>query len=242
MAKLLAQKGYHLYLADIDAAGLDQVAEELRQSFKVNVVSAQCDLSLPGAAEALYQDVQMKDLQVEVLCSNAGFFFFGQIANADPERAMKMIGLHVLTTSLLAVYFGKEMRSKGRGYIMMTSSISAYQDFPGIGFYGASKSYIKSFGLSLRHELRYYGVNVTVLCPGATATNLYDPKVIDVEKGKRWGIMMDASKVAKAGIEGMFKGKAIIMPGLMTKVMTYTSALLPGWLIFWVRVKWRKLL
>jgi short-subunit dehydrogenase len=242
MAKLLAGKGYHLYLADINALGLDSASQEIKSTHRVDVLCAHMDLSLPDAAEKLYDDVRQRSLEVEVLISNAGFFFFGEITSADPERAANMIGLHVHTTSMLAIYFGREMKAKGRGYIMMTSSISAYQDFPGIGFYGASKSYIKSFGLSLRHELRYYGVNVSVLCPGATLTNLYDPKVIDVEKGKRWGIMMDADKVAKAGVEGMFKGKSVIMPGLLTKIMTYTSALLPGWLIFWVRVKWRRLL
>jgi short-subunit dehydrogenase len=121
----------------------------------------------------------------------------------------------------------------------MTSSVSAYKDFPGIGFYAASKTYIKSFSQSLRHEMRYYGVNVTTLCPGATATNLYDPNVINVEKGKRWGIMMDARKVAAAGLNGMFHNRSVVIPGFMTKVLTAISVLLPAIVIYWARVRWR---
>lgn len=122
----------------------------------------------------------------------------------------------------------------------MTSSISVYKEFPGIGFYAASKSYIKYFCRALRHEMRYYGVHVTTLCPGATATNLYDPNIIDVEKGKRWGIMMEAKKVANIGIKGMFNNKAIVIPGFVTKAMTLFSILTPNWIIYWARVRWRR--
>ncbi len=241
ITKILAAKGYSLYLVDIDEAGLHKICEVILRTYKVNVYSLCVDLSLPDAADYIIMDYREKNLDIDVLISNAGFFFFNEIAETDPEKAARMIGLHVHTASMLAIHFAKEMKRKRRGYIMMTSSISAYQDFPGIGFYAASKTYIKSFCMSLRHEMRYYGVHVTALCPGPTATNLYDPNVIDVEKGKRWGIMMDAHKVAQAGIDGLFKNKAIVIPGLMTKVMTFLAFLMPGGIIYWARVRWRKL-
>src|SRR5690554_3275751 len=111
------------------------------------------------------------------------------------------------------------MRQRKRGFILNNSSIAAYKAFPGIGYYGASRSYIKSFTRSLRTELKFYGVHVTCLCPGATATNLYDPNVIDVELGKKIGIMMSAEKVAKLGVKGLFKNKAVVVPGFVTKLM-----------------------
>ena len=242
MSRILAARGYDLYLVDIQADGLARVREEIMARHDVQVVTLCLDLSRLEAAEIVFEDVSRRGVDVDVLVSNAGFFFFSEIAESDRDLAAKMIGLHVHTPSMLAIRFAKAMKQKGRGHILITSSISAYQSFPGIGFYGAGKSYIRSFGLSLRHELRYYGVKVSVLCPGATATNLYDPNVIDVERGKRWGIMMDAATVAAAGIEGMFRNKAVIMPGLLTRVMTYTSAWLPGWVIYRARVRWRRLL
>ena len=62
-----------------------------------------------------------------------------------------------------------------------------------------------------------------------------------IKSGKKWGIMLSAEKVAKAGIRGMFKNKAVVIPGFTTKLMTLFSVLTPSWLIYWARVKWRRL-
>jgi short-subunit dehydrogenase len=240
MARLLAQKGYNLYLADVQQQGLEQVKKELEQQFGIQIITHCIDLSLPQAAEEIWLVCEEKKLDVDVLINNAGFFFFSEVAQANIGKASAMIGLHVHTPAMLAIYFARQMKEKKRGHILMVSSISAYKDFPGIGFYAASKSYIKSFCRSMRYEMRYYGVKVTTLCPGATATNLYDPNIINVEKGKRWGIMMDAKKVAEAGINGMFKNKAVVIPGLVTKLMTWFSIITPNWIIYWARVKWKR--
>ena len=242
MSHILAAKGYNLYLVDIHQHALEAVHAEMLSRYPVEVISVCQDLSQPLAAMELFVDVMQRQLEVDILVSNAGFFFFGEVPDADPAKVSAMIGLHVHTPSLMAIFFSRYMKDRKKGHILINSSISAYQDFPGISFYGASKSYLKSFGLSLRHEMKYYDVNVTILCPGATATNLYDLNVIDVEKGKRWGIMMDARDVAQAGIDGMFKKKAVVIPGWMTRIMTYSSAILPRWVIYWARVKWRNVL
>lgn len=132
-----------------------------------------------------------------------------------------------MTSSLLCTLFGNEMRKRSKGFIH-TFSISAFKDFPGIGYYGATKSYIKSFTRSLRTELKFYGVHVTCLCPGATATNLYDPNVIDVERGKKLGIYsMSAEKVATLGVKGLFNDKAVVIPGFMTRLMLFLAVLTP---------------
>lgn len=241
MAKILASKGYDLYLVDIQEKALENLKQEIEKTYRVKVIIHSIDLSVNTAALDIYNDCKEKNVEVEVLINNAGLFFFSEIAESDPEKAGRMMKLHMYTPSMLTIFFAKEMKQKCRGFILMTSSISAYKDFPGIGFYAASKSYIKSFCRSLRHEMRYYGVHVTALCPGATATNLYDPNVIDIEKGKRWGIMMEAKKVALAGIHGLFNNKAIVIPGFVTKLMTVFSILTPVWVIYWARVKWRRL-
>ena len=163
------------------------------------------------------------------------FSFSEQIADADMERAQAIIHLHIMTSSLLCTLFGNEMRKRRKGFILNNSSISAFKDFPGIGYYGATKSYIKSFTRSLRTELKFYGVHVTCLCPGATATNLYDPNVIDVERGKKLGIMMSAEKVATLGVQGLFNDKAVVIPGFMTRLMLFLAVLTPQWVIYEIR-------
>lgn len=240
MAKLLAEKGYNLFLADIQLEALEKLRNEIIQHYPVAIHLYVSDLSELDAPQKIFNECMKKNIDIEILINNAGFFFFSEVAQADINKASKMILLHIHTSSLLAILFSQKMKEKKKGYILMTSSISVYKAFPGISFYAASKSFIKYFCRSLRYEMKYYGVHVTTLCPGATATNLYDPNVIDVEKGKRYGIMMEANQVAKAGITGLFKNKSVVIPGFITKIMTMLSIITPKWVIYWARVKWKK--
>lgn len=235
IAKLLAARGYALVLVSNQQEQLSQLKQELSSQHKVRVETLYINLARNEAASEVFNFCQQRNLEVEVLVNNAGFFFFGQITDADITKAQAKIHLHVITFSLLCTLFGHEMRKRRKGFILNNSSISAYKDFPGIGYYSATKSYIKSFTRSLRTELKLYGVHVTCLCPGATATNLYNPNVIDVELGKKLGIMMSAEKVAKLGVQGLFNNHAVVIPGLITKLMLFLALLTPQWLIYEIR-------
>jgi short-subunit dehydrogenase len=158
-------------------------------------------------------------------------FFFGEAADAAPERANRMLQLHVVTPSLLCTLFGRDMRTRGRGHILIVSSISAWRDFPGISYYGSSKKYLRGFARALRSELGVYGVNVTCLAPGATATALYDPAVVNVDRARRLGVMMDADRVAAAGVRAMLAGRAECTPGLLNRVMAVLAAATPQFVV-----------
>ncbi len=235
IAKLLAERGYSLVLVSNEEERLNQLKQILSDQYEVRVETLHINLARSEAASEVFNFCQQSKLEVEVLVNNAGFFFFGQVTDADIEMAQAKIHLHVMTSSLLCTLFGNEMRKLRKGFILNNSSISAYKDFPGIGYYGATKAYIKSFTRSLRTELRYYDVHVTCLCPGATATNLYDPNVIDVELAKKIGIMMSAEEVAKLGVSGLFNNKAVVVPGLVTKAMLFLALLTPYWVIYEIR-------
>jgi short-subunit dehydrogenase len=235
IAKLLAKRGYSLILVSNQEEQLNQLKQELATQYAVRVETIFIDLARQEAAQKVFDFCQNNQLIVEVLVNNAGFFFFGQVIDADILKAQTKIQLHVMTSSLLCSLFGKEMRKRKKGYILNNSSISAFKDFPGIGYYGATKSYIKSFTRSLRTELRLYGIHVTCLCPGATATNLYDPNVINVELGKKVGVMMSPEKVARLGVNGLFRNKSIVIPGIMTKLMLFFAVLTPHWVIYQIR-------
>lgn len=242
IARLLAMRGYALLLVSNQESRLAELKAELQEQYKGQVETLYINLAKNDAAREIYDFCTSNNFEIEVLVNNAGFFFFSEVANADVAKAEAMIKVHVLTSSLLCTYFGSEMKQRRKGYILNISSISAYKDFPGIAHYASTKAYIKSFTQSLRYELNYYGVHVTCLSPGATATNLYDPNVIDVELGKKVGIMMNAAEVARKGVNGLFNNKAVVIPGIVTKLMLFFSILTPNFIIYFIRkrTKWLK--
>ena len=241
MAHFVAQRGYNLLLVSNDEEGLIK-AKNILSAYPIETTIYSMDLAQESAANELYHYTKENDFEVEVLINNAGIFFFGEVAETDVQKAQILINLHVATVTQLCIFFAKEMKTRKKGYILNTSSISAYKDFPGIAFYGASKSFIKSFTRSLRTEMRYYGVYVTCLSPGATATNLYDDKGINVELGKKLGIMMSAKSVAKSGVRALFNNRANVVPGVVTKIMLGFSIITPHWVIYQIRKhsKWLK--
>lgn len=235
MARLLAARGYTLVLVSNRELELARVAAELREAHAIPVHMIAQDLATADAADALVADLDARGLEVDILVNNAGFFFFGQAADADLERARAMLQLHVTTPSLLCTHLGARMRARRRGHILIVSSISAVRPFPGISYYGSSKTYLRSFARALRSELAVYGVHVTCLAPGATATGLYDPSVVPVEKARKLGVMMDAEAVAAAGLSAMFRGRAECMPGAVTRVMAAAAAIVPQAVIDFLR-------
>lgn len=231
LARQLAALGYSLVLVSNRDDALAQVAEALAKEHGVTTLALPMDLARPDAAQTLFDAVQARGVTVDILCVNAGFFFFGEVADTEPARANAMLQLHVVTASLLCVLFGRALRERRRGHVLITSSISAWRAFPGIAFYGASKTYLRSFASSLRSELKVWGVNVTCLAPGATLTNLYDPTVVPVGLAKRVGVMMDAEDVARSGLRAMFRRRAEVVPGLLSAVLAFFSTLTPQWVV-----------
>jgi short-subunit dehydrogenase len=231
IAQRLGLRGHDLVVVSQRPVELERAAAAIRAAHGVTVHPIVLDLARPEAAAELHEAVRSRGLEVDILVNNAGFFFFGEAVDASPERANAMLQLHVVTPSLLCTRFGHDMRARGRGHILIVSSISAWRDFPGISYYGSSKKYLRGFARALRSELAVYGVNVTCLAPGATATALYDPNVVPVERAKRLGVMMDAGAVAEAGLRAMFAGKAEHIPGVVTRAMTLGAVLTPQWAV-----------
>jgi short-subunit dehydrogenase len=231
IAGRLAARGHPLVLVSERPDVLAAVAAELRARHGVAVHAVAVDLARPEAAAELYAAVTDLGLAVDILVNNAGFFFFGETVDADPARAAAMLQLHVVTPSLLCTRFGRDMRARGRGHILIVASISAWRDFPGINYYGSSKKYLRGFARALRCELAVHGVNVTCLAPGATATALYGATAVPVERARRLGVMMDADVVAEAGLAAMFAREAECVPGLLTRAMTLGAVLMPQWAI-----------
>lgn len=231
MAVRLGSLGYTMILVSPRPVEIEAAAADIHHRFAVPVHTLVLDLARPEAAAEVYGRCADLNLPVDILINNAGFFFFGEVADADPARANAMLQLHVVTPSLLCTLFGRDMRTRQRGNILIVSSISAWRDFPGIAYYGSSKKYLRGFARSLRSELGVYGVSVTCLAPGATATGLYDPSVVPVERAKKFGVMKDAAAVADAGLRAMFAGRAECVPGVFSRVMAESSAWTPQWVI-----------
>jgi short-subunit dehydrogenase len=231
LARGLAARGHPLVITSNRCGQIEAVAERITAEYGVAAQAITMDLARPEAAALLHEEIRRRGLQIEILVSNAGMFFFGEVAETDPSKADAMLQLHVVTPSLLALYFGHDMRERRSGHILFVSSASSFGDFPGIAFYGSSKKYLRGFAGASREELRPWGVNVTCLAPGAVATDLYDRGTRAVQVAARFRLLRDPEAVAGAALRGMFRRRGLVLPGPGAKLMAVGSALAPSWLV-----------
>ena len=230
-AKQLAAKGYDLLLVSNQQEELIKVAEELSQTFNVNVMSHFQDLATETAAEELFSFCQAENLQIDILINNAGMFFFEELTTDNADKALTMMRLHIFTPTRLCLLFGEEMKKRGSGYILNMSSMAAKLPCPGITVYSATKAYLKSFGKSLYFEMRPYGIGVTTVCPAAIATPLYKLKPSLLKLGVKIGLIGTPQWLVRRALRGMFHKRRVVKPGLMNRYLPPLIAILPKKLV-----------
>ena len=196
-----------------------------------NYLYVPCDITSKAAVDAMTGRVMEKFGRIDVLVNNAGMYRFGETLDIDSGFTTKMLALHVLTPTRLCLLFGQDMRRQRHGYILNMSSVTAWLAYPGINVYGATKRYLKNFSRGLHTELRDYGVYVTAVCPGAVDTDLYNLNEKLRRRLVRSGIMLPPGKLARKAVRALFRGKAVLVPGLLNRLALPFIGLIPHSLI-----------
>ena len=227
-ARQLAAKGYNIIIVSNRDEENRRVAAQIAERYGVEALPLYADLSQPDSAQKIYDWCRENNLEIEILINNAGMLLFSTLVHTDPTRINTLINLHCTTPTHLCRLFGEDMKVRGRGHVLIMSSITAWTPYPTISHYGASKVYLRNFAQSLWYELRDYGVSVTAVFPSAVDTPLYN---LD-EKPRRWllrfGVMMSAENLARKALRAMFRGQRRCIPGLLTKLTYAVCAILPA--------------
>ena len=128
------------------------------------------DLSLAGAADQLYTELEHAQITVDILINNAGFGGYSAFVDRDWQNESAMIAVNITALTHLTKLFAKDMVARKSGRILNMASTAAFLPGPFMAVYYASKAYVLSFSEALANELQGTGVTVTALCPGPTAT------------------------------------------------------------------------
>jgi short-subunit dehydrogenase len=224
LAKVFAANKFNLILIARNEARLKQVADELRAKHGIETKILVKDLSLATAPQEIF-DI-LRDTPIAVLVNNAGFGWRGSFAEGDLQHtALEM--MHVNMDSLVALtrLFVPQMLARKHGRILNVASTAAFQPGPFSNIYFATKAFVLSFSVALSEELEGTGVTVTALCPGSTKTEFFERA--NMKNLRRDSIMMDAGVVAEIGYRGLMRGKRIVIPGTLNKIMAALAKFVP---------------
>lgn len=173
-ARAFAAKGTNLVMVARRTDKLEALASELRTQNGIEITVISQDLSEPGAAAAVEQQLLDQEITVDVLVNNAGFGTNARLVDEDRTRLQAEITLNVSTLVDLTAAFLPGMVARGSGVIVNIASTSAYQPVPGMAVYAATKAFVLSFTEAVWGETRNTGVRVFAVSPGSTDTEFFD--------------------------------------------------------------------
>lgn len=231
LAKVHASKGGNLVLVARNKAKLDELKAELERQYKITVYTIGKDLSLPLAAQEVYDEIKSQQIQIDYLVNNAGFGDFGMFVETEWNKELQMINLNITTLTHFTKLYVRDMVKRGSGKILNVASTAAFQSGPTMAVYYATKAYVLSFSEALDNEVSNKGVSVTTLCPGPTESGFQAAAAMEesnLVKGKK---LPSSREVAEYGYASMMKGKTVAIHGMMNYLMANSVRFLPRALV-----------
>lgn len=167
-ARQLAANGLNLVLTARRQPILDDVGTDLADRYGIQYRCVPVDLATTGFLNPIIDATD--DLDIGLVVSNAGDMILGEFLTNTHDSLLQEMRVNAETHLGLAHHFGHRLVQRGRGGILLVSSIAGLQPVPFIANYSAAKAYVLTLGQAIHHELAPKGVHVTVLVPGATNT------------------------------------------------------------------------
>lgn len=227
-ARELAAAGLNLVVVARRAEKLESFARGIAEEFGVSCTPVAADVGSPegiAAVEQLASEQHRKAIgEIGLLVYNAAAAPRGYFLDADPKSFETAIAVNCLGATRLSYTFGRAMRYRGRGGIVLMSSLTGLAGSPYLAAYAATKAYLVRLGASLEVELAQTGVSVITTCAGATAT----PGFLDARpQGAGAGFMtMSPERVVRGTLGRLPRGGRYI-PGLMNRLGIALLGVLP---------------
>ena len=217
--RLLASEGYNLVINARSKDKLEERAEFLRKSYKIEVLVLAADL----ATECEKVESFIESHEIEVLINNAGFGLNQSFLSSPIEEEQRVLDVLVRAPMRLMHAVLPQMRKRNSGVVINVSSTAA---FIAGGHYSAAKSYLTVMSESLHTQMLPTNVKVSSLNPGFVRTEFHQRA--GMKMGAIPDIMwLDGDFLVKQAWSDALKGKAISIPGWQYKVLRTIIALAP---------------
>ena len=210
----LAKRGLSLVLLARRAQALDEVAGSLRKTYGVEVKTAAVDLGQPDVLDRVREATA--GLDVGLLVYNAAYSEIGRFLEQDVAGKLKTLDVNCRAPLLLTDHFGRTMAARGRGGILLMSSMAGFQGAALVAVYAATKAFNTVLGEGLWYELRDQGVDVLPFVAGATTT----PNFLKTAPRKGGAPLMSSESVAREALDALGNGPRAVA-GRATRVALF---------------------
>lgn len=209
-AEAIARRGVNLVLLARNEDRLVATATRLRGAYDVDVVTVAADLA---DYETVKNRVGNFTMPIGLLVYDAAYAPIGRFADVTEEQLDQAAAVNVRAPLLLTKMLSAPMIARGRGGIVLMSSLAGSQGSPNIAAYAATKAFNTILAEGLWSELKPRGVDVLACTAGAILTPGYQ----QVEAAKPAPGTLAAAVVAEQALKALGKGP-VVVPGAVNKL------------------------
>jgi hypothetical protein len=229
----IAERGINVVLVARRRDRLEELASTIEDMYRVEARVAPADLSSRNIVEVLQPAIA--DLDVGLLVNCAGMGTTGPFLDQDPGVQEAMLNLNCRAPALLTHELAQGMRERGRGGVIMVSSVSGFCAARGMTNYNATKAYDLIFAEGLASELKVHGVDVQAMCPGGTYTEFQRVAGLEPKNfGPLQRLMFTTPTAVVATSLRTLGGRVTVVQGWMNRLLVLSMKLMPRRISTWV--------
>jgi len=218
VAEELGARGLNLVLVARRQAQLEEVARAIEAQHGVSVRVLPADLADRAAVEHVLAEVAAIDIGLFVAA--AGFGTSGRFLDNPAESEADMLDVNCRAVLVMTHAMAARFVARGRGGIVLLSSIVAFQGVPHAANYSATKAYVQTLAEGLGPELGPLGVDVLAVIPGPVRSGFAG------RAGMRMSQAADPAEIARASIASLGR-RSSVRPGRLSKLLGGSLSLLP---------------
>jgi short-subunit dehydrogenase len=232
IACALAKRKYNLILIARSSPELESAKKNLESAYQIHVEILPFDLSRDESAGIIAKWCMEKDMQLKILCNVTGIGGSKDYLSASLADTRYMLRLNTEPAVVLIYNLLPLLKKNSKSYILNVSSMAGFAPVTVKNIYSATKSAMIFFSYSLRYQLKKDKISVCCLCPGPVFTK----PAIQKETLKKLGwlgnqMTVPPEEIGEIAVRGMLKGKMLIIPGVLTSIISFFLRLLPNRLI-----------
>lgn len=205
-ADRLAGEGLDLVLVDRRAEPLAVTAGELRERHGVRVEEVVADLSMGDRVVSLAERLAGSP-EVGIVVHNAALSHVGPWLDQPLGTALAQVDVNVRSPLVVGHYVTGAMAERGRGALIVLSSMSAMRGAPMVATYAATKAFLLVWAEGLWAELRHRGVDVLAVLPGSTRT----PGMLASNPTQDPATMTDPAEVVDEALESLGHQPSVVV-------------------------------
>lgn len=225
LAYEFARHRHNVILVARTESKLKDLKIDLEKKFPIKAEYIVCDLTKKEDVNYLFDQIEFRDLQINILVNNAGFGELKKFEQSELLNLLNMIQLNITALTELTYRFLPILKTQKQPKILNVSSVGAFFPGPYMAVYYATKAYVQSFSEALHEELLNEQVAICTLCPGPTRTEFQTRAHFTALP-----LSTDPKSVAGFAYTSLMQNRAVAVHGWTNRVMLLAMRFTPRFL------------